>query len=200
MASHDQDAAFERMLSTNLVRAVDWLKYGEAKNAALLAFASAWLAVTANLLVTAHEKQMPASIAVLLFAAELLFLLGAGQAIAGLLPKTDPREFEPQPRKRLLQKVFGRHRTAGNNNLLFFGYIRDMSAQELKQAMEARYYPEPGKVLTEDYVTDLCDQAVITSQIAQQKADSFWRGMLFVFLALVLLMLTLLLALLRVLP
>ena len=88
MAS-DQEAAYERVLSANLNRVVDWVKYRDAKNAALLAFASAWLAGIGNLLLAAEEKHTPALIAFLLFVSELLFLIGALHAIVALLPATN---------------------------------------------------------------------------------------------------------------
>jgi hypothetical protein len=37
--------AFEKILASDLQRAIDFLKYADAKNGALLTFASAWLAI-----------------------------------------------------------------------------------------------------------------------------------------------------------
>ncbi|WP_439360539.1 hypothetical protein [Bradyrhizobium sp. DASA03007] len=39
----DQEDAFEKTLSTQLNRNIDFLKFAETKNAALLTFSSAWI-------------------------------------------------------------------------------------------------------------------------------------------------------------
>ncbi|MDR9820597.1 adenylate/guanylate cyclase domain-containing protein [Rhizobium hidalgonense] len=46
---NDQQEAFERVLVTSLARVLDFLKFAEAKNAALLTFASAWIIGSINL-------------------------------------------------------------------------------------------------------------------------------------------------------
>jgi len=195
--ANDQEAAFEKVLTANLGRATDWVKYGDAKNGVLLAFASAWLAGIGSLLLSAQERQMPGSIAALLFAAELLFLLGALQAISALLPMTDPREFIRRPRRTFASLFFGRPRTTPRPSLLFFGDIRQMEPDTLKIEITQRYRPESDRVLTDDYIADVCGQTVITSRIAQHKFDAFNRAVLFIFIALVLLMFAFLIALLR---
>lgn len=42
MVKNDQQEAFEKILTSNLMRAIDFVKFAEAKNAALLTFNSAW--------------------------------------------------------------------------------------------------------------------------------------------------------------
>jgi hypothetical protein len=106
MAS-DQEAAYERLLSANLNRVVDWVKYGDAKNAALLAFASAWLAGIGNLLLTAEEKHTPGVIAFFLFVSELLFLIGALHAIVALSPATNPQNILSLPRRGIRHLLAG---------------------------------------------------------------------------------------------
>ncbi|MCP1835749.1 hypothetical protein ACVMIH_007645 [Bradyrhizobium sp. USDA 4503] len=46
----NQEKAFEKTLSTQLVRTIDFVKFAEIKNAALLTFSSAWIIGTINLL------------------------------------------------------------------------------------------------------------------------------------------------------
>ncbi len=55
--SLDQNSAYERVLIGNLNRVIDWVKYGDAKNAALLAFASVWLAGVGGIILNAEEKR-----------------------------------------------------------------------------------------------------------------------------------------------
>jgi len=45
----DPQEAYVLVLTETLQRAIDFLKFAEAKNAALLAFASAWIGVAVNL-------------------------------------------------------------------------------------------------------------------------------------------------------
>jgi hypothetical protein len=46
----DQEEAFEKILSTQLGGTIDFVKFAETKNAALLTFSSAWIIGTINLL------------------------------------------------------------------------------------------------------------------------------------------------------
>ena len=50
MAKNDQQEAFEKLLSSVLGRVVDFLRFAEAKNAALLTFSSAWILASTTLL------------------------------------------------------------------------------------------------------------------------------------------------------
>jgi hypothetical protein len=50
MAKNDQEEAFERLLTTSLARVIDFVKFAEAKNAALLTFNSAWIVAGVTLL------------------------------------------------------------------------------------------------------------------------------------------------------
>ena len=55
MATNTVDA-YEKILTANLQRTIDFLKFAEAKNAALLALASAWVVAIFNL--TCSHKPM----------------------------------------------------------------------------------------------------------------------------------------------
>ena len=46
----DQEEAFEKILSSQLTRTIDFVKFAETKNAALLTFSSAWIIGAINLL------------------------------------------------------------------------------------------------------------------------------------------------------
>src|SRR5690349_11506965 len=196
MAS-DQELAYERLLSANLNRVVDWVKYGDAKNAALLAFASAWLAAIGNLILSAQEKRTPSVIAFFLFVSEMLFLIGALSAIAALLPTTNPQKILQLPGERLRHLVAGAQRAPRKPNLLFFGDIRQLEPDLFKTEVSRRYNPKGVRVVTEDYLSDLCSQTVINARIAQRKFDLFDRGIGFVLAALFLLIIPFCIGLLR---
>src|ERR1700730_17719334 len=175
-----QEAAYERLLSANLNRVVDWVKYGDAKNAALLAFASAWLAGIGNLLLAAGEKHTPGAIAFFLFVSELLFLIGVLHAIVALLPATNPRNILSLP-------LAGAQRQPHKPNLLFFGDIRYLDPDLFKAEVSQRYNAKGARITTEAYLSDLCSQTVVNARIAQRKFDIFDRGISFVLLSLSLL-------------
>jgi hypothetical protein len=196
MAS-DQEAAYERLLSTNLNRVVDWVKYGDAKNAALLAFASAWLAAIGNLILGAQEKRTPGVIAFFLFVSEVLFLIGALNAIAALLPTTDPQDILRLPSKSFRRLLAGAQRQPQKPNLLFFGDIRHLEPDLFKTEASQRYNPKGVRLVTEGYLSDLCSQTVINARIAQRKFDLFDAGISFVLAALFLLIVPFCIGLLR---
>jgi hypothetical protein len=196
MAS-DQEAAYERLLSANLSRVVDWVKYGDAKNAALLAFASAWLAGIGNLLLAAEEKHTPGVVAFFLFVSELLFLIGAMHAIAALLPTTNAHDILLLPSRSFRRMLAGTQREPQKPNLLFFGDIRRLEPDSFKTDVSQRYHPKGGRVVTEAYVSDLCSQTVVNARIAQRKFELFDRGVSFVLAALFLLIIPFFIGLLR---
>ena len=183
MAS-DQEAAYERLLSANLNRVVDWVKYGDAKNAALLAFASVWLAGIGNLLLGAEEKHTPGVVAFFLFVSELLFLIGALHAIVALSPATNPQNILSLPRRGFRHLLAGARRPPQRLNLLFFGDIRHLEPVLFKVEVSQRYNPKGTRTTTEAYLSDLCSQTVVNARIAQRKFDVFDRGISFVLLAL----------------
>jgi hypothetical protein len=197
MAS-DQEAAYERVLSANLNRVVDWVKYGDAKNAALLAFASAWLAGIGNVLLAAEEKHTPGLIAFLLFVSELLFLIGALHAIVALLPATNPQNILSLPRRRFRRQFAVPQHQPPKPNLLFFGDIRHLEPDLFRVEVSQRYNPKGARIVTEAYLGDLCSQTVVTARIAQRKFDLFDRGVSFVLVALFSLIIPFCIGLLRV--
>lgn len=57
MAKNDQEEQFEKIMTANLARIVDFLKFAETKNAALLTFCSAWILAILGAL--ASQKSLP---------------------------------------------------------------------------------------------------------------------------------------------
>lgn len=193
----DQEAAYEKVLSANLSRVVDWVKYGDAKNAALLAFTSAWLAGIGNLLLAAEEKHTPGVIAFLLFVSEVLFLIGAMHAISALLPTTNAQGVLRLPSRSFRRLLAGAQRQPQKPNLLFFGDIRRLEPDSFKTSVSQRYHPKGARVITGAYVSDLCSQTVVNARIAQRKFDLFDRGVWVTLAALFLLIIPFFVGLLR---
>jgi hypothetical protein len=107
MAKDDQEEAFDKILTSNLQRVLDFLKYAEAKNGALLTIASAWaLAVVALL---TRDKPIPDNYRLAL-ALALPFIIGA--VLAAL--------WSFAPRTRLSRFLGGRRAGPHQSNLLFF--------------------------------------------------------------------------------
>lgn len=173
------------------------MRYGDAKNAALLAFASAWLAGIGNVLLAAEEKHTPAVIAFFLFVSEALFLIGAMHAISALLPTTNAQEILRLPTRSFRRLLADAQRQPQKPNLLFFGDIRRLEPESLKTSVFQRYHPKGARVVTGAYVSDLCSQTVANARIAQRKFNLFDRGVCFTFAALFLLIIPFFVGLLR---
>ena len=165
MAKDDQEEAFDKVLVANLQRAIDFLKYAEAKNGALLTLASAWaLAIMALLM---REKPVPDDYRIVLMVM-LPFIFGAVLvAIWSFAPRTNLRRF-----------LGGRPTTPGERNLLFFGHLASHSPAAAEKELRERYYPTEGHVATEAYTRDLCIQLTVNSQIVRRKLRFFYGGIL----------------------
>ncbi|TXH37033.1 MAG: hypothetical protein E6Q98_09040 [Rhodospirillaceae bacterium] len=72
MSADEKNVAFERIVTANLTRAVDILRFAETKNAALLTFCSAWIIASVNMLkggsTMSREYGLALTIALMLFA------------------------------------------------------------------------------------------------------------------------------------
>lgn len=86
MAKDDQQEGFERALTSTLARVIDFLKFAEAKNAALLAFSSAWIIGSINALT--KVPALPPSWQTAFTVALPLFAVSALVAMASFLPRT----------------------------------------------------------------------------------------------------------------
>src|SRR6185503_1041630 len=113
---------YERILSASLARAIDFIKFAEAKNAALLTFASAWaLAITA---IIANNHALSGADLAALALGRALFIVAILLATWSFLPKLRPELFHRNSEKP--------------KNLLFYGDIAsfefDTFATKLRQA------------------------------------------------------------------
>src|SRR4051812_43341591 len=109
MTKEERREAFSNVLSGTLARVVDFLKFAETKNAALLTFASAWTFASIN---TLTSDRAPVGIVGSAFRLALvLFAVAAVVAVFSLLPKLNLQSLHRDP--------------AQPKNLLYFGHIAE---------------------------------------------------------------------------
>ncbi|HVF46775.1 MAG TPA: Pycsar system effector family protein [Pyrinomonadaceae bacterium] len=163
MSKSDQGLALEEILVAHLARVIDFLKFAEAKNAALLAFASAWIVGLTNLL--SSGRTLPAGFTEAATIALGLFVLAALTAIISLLPKLGA-----QPD----------HGEEGQNSpsLLFFGHVATMTATSFISDARERYDATKNPAIATALQNDLADQIVTNSRIARRKYRTFNVGAL----------------------
>jgi hypothetical protein len=166
MAKNDQEEMFEKLMAANLARAVDYIKFAETKNAALLTFCSAWLLGIASLL--SSGKTIPRFVDSGFRLGFIFFALGAVVAISSFLPRL----------------VIRPKNNSAAMNLLYFGDIASMLSDEFSVEIRRRYFPEKEHAITEGYVSDLAEQIYVNSQIATRKMRLFKWGARSVMLAL----------------
>ncbi len=168
---NDQQESFERVLTSCLARVVDFLKFAEAKNAALLTFASAWILASVNLLNGSNaltvQWRFGFTIALPLFA--IAALLG----LYSFLPKTLLNRFHRDPEQA--------------KALLYFGDAATFAPAAYKERIRERYYPPENESVTRNYLDDLSIQIAVNSQITTRKLKIFNIGAMFVVVALLIL-------------
>jgi hypothetical protein len=106
--------AYEKILSANLQRAIDFVKFAETKNAALLALSSAWVLAAINL--ESSGKAIPGLLAV---SVVLTLFLSLCAAIIGMLSFI--------PRLHLPGFLGGKKAGPHPRNLLYFGDISGLT-------------------------------------------------------------------------
>jgi hypothetical protein len=163
------DEAYEKILTTNLQRALDFLRFAEAKNAALLALASAWVVAIINL--ESSGKTIPPRLALGLLLTLLLALCAGLLAMLSFLPRLH------------LPRFLGGHRAGPHpKNLLYFGDISTLPVKTLEQDLRIRYFPDSDGY-KDEYVHDLVVQLSVNSEIAMRKMRLFLWGMRLIVLA-----------------
>ncbi|NNH83573.1 hypothetical protein HLH89_21430 [Rhizobium laguerreae] len=106
MAKNDQQEAYEKLMSANHGRMMDFVKFAETKNAALLTFSSVWIGAIINLLKSPDD--LPFGYTYAFEAALPLLAIAAVICLKSLLP-------------RFLNQVYKREDDVVN--LLYFGDI-----------------------------------------------------------------------------
>jgi hypothetical protein len=162
----DQQEAFERVLTSTLTRTLDFLRFAEAKNAALLTFASAWIFGSINFL--AGPSGLAGEWRVAFIVALPLFATSAVIAIISFLPKTMLSIFHRDPDQA--------------KALLYFGDAAAFAPAAYKERVRERYCPPENESATRSYLDDLSVQIAVNSQITTRKLRFFNRGALVVLL------------------
>ncbi|RXH30996.1 hypothetical protein XH99_11085 [Bradyrhizobium nanningense] len=152
----DQEEAFEKILSTQLSRNIDFVKFAETKNAALLTFSSAWIIGSINLLT--GQSILPLGYNVAFCVALPLF------AVAGLICILS---FTPQVLARFHQP------TDDAKSLLYWEHIADIPVGRYHERVTERYKPGENHSVTERYLNDLCVQISVNARVATRKFTMF---------------------------
>jgi hypothetical protein len=150
---------FDRILSANLSRATDFIKFGETKNAALLTFCSAWIVAIISLLF--RDSPLPAELIKALSISLPLFGIAAVVSILSFLPKLKLSKLDKTPDRRA--------------NLLYFGDIASLNSADFLSVLQARYSAN-ADADTGKYLDDLAVQVTVNSKIALRKFNYFNWG------------------------
>lgn len=166
---NDQQEAYERVLTSSLGRVIDFLKFAEAKNAALLTFASAWILASVNLL---NGSNPISAIWRTGFTIALpVFVVAAILALCSFLPKTLLSQFHKDPEQ--------------TKSLLYFGDAATFEPAAYRERVRERYFPPEGESATRNYLDDLSVQITVNSQITASKLKLFNSGALSILVALI---------------
>ena len=161
MGTPNHDEAYDKLLTALLGRVLDMLRFAEAKNAALLAFASAWIIGIVNLI--SSGKTLPPGYDLACLVALPLFIIAATTSIASLLPKLSTSTFTGDEKGQF-------------QNLLFFGDIADLTVDGFKLDVRANYCSTDDEAPTATYLSDLEAQISINSKITRRKHRMFNFG------------------------
>lgn len=168
MTTSEQREALEKALPSTLSRTIDFLKFAETKNAALLTFASAWLLALVNLL--ASDRALSHSIRISFAVSLLFFALAALVALCSFLPKVKLNAFDRDPDRE--------------RSLLYFGDVAEYEAATYVQRFRQRYAADPKQTVSDEYLDDLAIQVFANSKITLRKFTIFNWGVGLVMFAL----------------
>jgi len=169
MNTSNQNEYYEKILNGNLQRAIDFLKFAEAKNAALLALSSAWIMAIVSLLCNGKTIPDPLS-------KSILFVLVLA-LISGILSM-----ISFMPRLNLPTFLGGRRAGPHSKNLLYYGDIASVPIKNLSKELYTRYYPDSNEY-KEDYFNDIAVQISVNSEITLRKMILFRWGLTFIMLS-----------------
>lgn len=156
MTKNDQQEAYEKLLSANHGRMIDFSKFAEAKNAALLTFCSVWMGAIITLLRAPQE--LPLGYTHAFRAALLLLFIAAVISLKSLMPR-----FLDQMHKR----------EDDYKNLLYFGDIAKGGTKDYPDMAADLYMPAGNDSATATYLRDLSVQTAIHAKIAHRKFRMF---------------------------
>jgi hypothetical protein len=156
MTKSEQAEAFEKILSASLQRVIDFLKYSEAKNAALLTISSAWIVASLSLLVS--DKALPRGIEAGFILALPFFACSAAFAMISFFPQINLSWF-----------IDRQHSGYRVKNLIYFGDIATIATSGFEEAARRRYWPCEEQSVRDEYLHDLSVQIAVNSSIVNNK-------------------------------
>jgi hypothetical protein len=157
---------FSDKLLTIFQNVNDWLKFAEAKNAALLAFSGTGL--TATLTVLATAQGLPNSLRAGLFVSTCLLGICALLCALSFLPKTNLEKL-----LWIRNKPSRTSRPKAVDNFYYFGDLQKYSEAELLDSLNTHYF---NNSITSPYgkeCSDLAAQITVNSGIASMKFQFF---------------------------
>ncbi|HKS18792.1 MAG TPA: Pycsar system effector family protein [Bradyrhizobium sp.] len=160
MPTSEHREALDDALSATLSRTIDFLKFAETKNAALLTFSSAWLVALSNLL--ASDRLPDRGPRTVVAAAMLFFTAAALAAIFSFLPKLKLGSFQRDPERQ--------------KSLLYFGDISEYEATAFATRFAERYGRDVEQAISDAYLQDLAVQVSANSVITFRKYKIFNVG------------------------
>ncbi|WP_028465658.1 Pycsar system effector family protein [Nisaea denitrificans] len=147
---------FEKIAVDNLSRAIDFLKFAEAKNGAVVTLSSAWAFACISLQASNLELTSWLKIALQI-------------SIPFALLATLVSLFSFDPRLAIKSKSNSKNIP----NLLFFGDISRVGYKEFKELIRDYYMPDHSRSYTDKYIDDLLNQVHENSIIAIRKFRFF---------------------------
>lgn len=156
----EQEAAIDKVMTATLSRNIDWIKFAEAKNAALLTFSSAWILAGAAIGVKSVEVVLPVMRHAMIWATPF-FVIAAILSIASFIP-------------RLTLADFYLRKPDITTNYLFFGDLKRLNLRSAYSFISKKYvFETEEKLLSQDYFDDLAAQIVVIANIADMKFQIF---------------------------
>jgi Family of unknown function (DUF5706) len=166
MTTTDPERTIEAILATSLARVLEFLKYAEAKNGALLTFSSAWILAVLALLT--GDKHLPWQLIVACEIALLFFGSGAAISLYSFFPKLS------------LERFTRLHSVRHKPNLVYFGEVAELAIDDFERQIRLRYSPTTGSEVSAEYISDMAVQIRINSSIVKRKLRLFATGLLVV--------------------
>jgi hypothetical protein len=158
------EEAIESILSTSLARVLDFLRYAEAKNGALLTFSSAWILALTALVIS--DKTAPQEIISASKIALPLFGVGVAISMFSFFPKLS------------LERFTRLHSVRHEPNLVYFDDVANLPLDDYEKQLRHRYTPTAGSHVSHDYLSDLAIQVRVNSWIVRRKLRLFARALL----------------------
>lgn len=155
--SNVQQEAFEKLLAANLARTIDFVRFSETKNAALLTFSSAWILTSINIL--NGNSTLAVDWKAALNVALPLFIVAALISILSFFPRTNLSSFHRNPERA--------------KALLYFGDAASFSPESYRDRLKERYMPPANRCANQNYLDDLSVQINVNSSIAVRKFAFF---------------------------